>query len=85
MHILTNLFWREGFSQIDTSLDLVPARYLKEQRNMADSSHQKASYVPRPPAVLFYHKSMSQLAESICERCSHALKSPIVTEVGYFR
>ncbi|CAH3123465.1 unnamed protein product [Porites lobata] len=50
---------------------------------MADSGlSEKASYVPRPPAVLFYHKSMSQLAQSICERCSHALKSPIVTQKG---
>ncbi|CAH3187631.1 unnamed protein product [Porites evermanni] len=50
---------------------------------MADSGLlEKASYVPRPPAVLFYHKSMSQLAQSICERCSHALKSPIVTQKG---
>lgn len=43
---------------------------------MADpkaNKHQKTSHVPRPPAVLFYHKSMSQLAESICERCSRAL------------
>lgn len=58
--------------------------HQQKQTKMADSGlFEKASYVPRPPAVLFYHKSMSQLAESICERCSHALKSPIVTQVGH--
>lgn len=47
---------------------------------MAAFQSLKASHVPRPPAVLFYHKSMSNLAESICERCSHSLKSPITTQ-----
>ncbi|XP_068737792.1 uncharacterized protein [Montipora capricornis] len=49
---------------------------------MADVSLERATYVARPPAVLFYHKSMIKLAESICERCSHALKPPIVTQKG---
>lgn len=66
------------------SLDLVSPRQFRSETNMAELSAEKATYVARPPAVLFYHKSMSQLAESICERCSHALKSPVVTQVGLF-
>jgi len=52
---------------------------------MVEVSEGNVSCVARPPTVLFYHKSMRKLAESICERCNHAPKSPIVAQKGLLR
>ncbi|XP_031574343.1 ribose-phosphate pyrophosphokinase 4-like [Actinia tenebrosa] len=41
---------------------------------------QKQSYVPRPPATLYYHESMKPLAQSIAERCSQPSVWPKVAE-----
>ena len=49
---------------------------------MADETQREAPYFARPPAVLFYHKSMKSLAERIAERCSRVSNPSVISKVG---
>lgn len=51
---------------------------------MAEKEGSKPLYIARPPAVLFYHESMKNLAESIAEKCSRVSQSSVVSKVGKF-